>query len=83
MGGPGSTLGRRPGRLEAAVTGRGDRLGPPLLVVFPDDWPAADLAAHEAGDAATLATVVELHAGVRPGPATAVIAFRVRPTGPA
>ena len=67
-------------RLEAAA-GRGEELGPPLLVAFPDVWPAADLAAYEPGDGEAQAAVIEQHAGARPGPATAVIAFRVRPDG--
>ena len=79
-------LGRRLGRVEAAARSRRAALGPPVVVVYPDDWPAADRvaydAAREAGDLATRAALVERNTGVRPGPATMVIELRLRADGP-
>jgi hypothetical protein len=73
-------LARRVGRIEARRPEPGG--GPPLLVLFPDDWPDADVAAFDGGDPAARADAVERHAGVRPGPATCLIVLRTRPDGP-
>ena len=78
-------LGRRLGRVEAAARARRADLAPALLVVDPAAWPEADRAAYDAarvaGDGAAEAALVERHAGRRPGPATLVIAVRVRADG--
>ena len=82
----GLKLGRRLGLLEGAAWAREAALGPPVLVVYPDDWPAADRAAWDAawaaGNQAARMALVGKHAGERPGPATTVLVFRLRPDGP-
>ena len=82
----GLKLERRLATLEASGRAREAELGPPVLVVFPDDWPAEDLAAYDAagkaGNAATRADLVARHAGARPGPATTLIVVRLRRDGP-
>ena len=75
-------------RLEAAEAARRAALdpSPPLLIVHPDDWPPAELAAYEAAarddDVAAWTAVVARNAGCAPGPRTLVIAVRERPSGP-
>ena len=73
-------LARRVGRIEGRRPDLGG--GPPLLVVFPDDWPAAERAAFDGGDPVARADAVERQTGARPGPATLLIVLRVRPDGP-
>ena len=77
-------VGGRVGRLEAAARARAAALDPSpgLLVVFPDDWPPADLAAFDGGDDPAWRDAVERNTGRRPGPRTLVIAFPERPDGP-
>ncbi len=77
-------LDRRLGRVEAAARMRAEALDPSpgILVVYPDDWPAGDLAAYEAGDHAVQAEVVARNHGQRPGPQTQLIEIRVRRDGP-
>lgn len=81
-------LDRRLGRVEAAARMRAEALDPSpgILVVYPDDWPAVDLAAYEAaqaaGDHAVQAEVVARNHGQRPGPQTQLIEIRVRRDGP-
>lgn len=81
-----STLRGRLGQLEwrAATLAV---LRPPILVVYPDDWPAADRAAWDvawaAGDKAARLALVARHAGQAPGPGTTVLEVRDRRDGPA
>ena len=72
------------GRLETAARARAAVADPApgLMVVFPDDWPADDLAAFDGGDDAAWADAVERNTGRRPGPRTRLIALRERPDGP-
>ena len=51
-GARGARVGGRVGRLEAVARARfaAADLTPGLLVVYPDDWPAADRAAYDSGD---------------------------------
>jgi hypothetical protein len=57
--------------------------GPALLVVDPDAWPSGELAAFDSDDPHVRAEVMERQVGVRPGPATRIIAIRVRQDNPA
>ena len=74
----------RVGRLETAARARAAAAdaSPALLVVYPDDWPAGDLAAYEGGDQGAWWSAVERNAGRRSGPRTLVVALRERPDGP-
>jgi hypothetical protein len=74
------SLARRVGRIEGRRAPGSD--GPPLLVLFPDGWPAADRAAFEGGDPDARSDSVERNAGARPGPATCLVVFQTRPDGP-
>ena len=77
-------LDRRLGRVAAAARARAtahDAFSG-ILFVYPDEWPAADLAAYEAGDHAVQAEVVARNHGQRPGPQTQLIEIRVRRDGP-
>ncbi len=57
--------------------------GPAMLVVDPDDWPPEEVAAFDSDDPQARAKGMERQVGVRPGPATRIIAIRVRQDGPA
>jgi len=87
-GARGARVGGRVGRLEAAARARSAALdpSPAVLVIYPDDWPPAELAEFEAaeaaGDAAARAAAVARATGVPAGPRTRLIAIRVRPDGP-
>ena len=83
--GPGvwARAGRLGGALERRALRRAaDDPAPGMLVVFPDDWAAADRAAFAGGGDAAWAEAVERNTGGRPGPRTLVIAFPERPDGP-
>ena len=54
-----------------------------MLLVYPDDWPAADLAAFDGDDPEAWADAVARHTGARPGSGTRCIAIRVRRAVPA
>ncbi|MGH2535116.1 MAG: hypothetical protein ACRDJW_22870 [Thermomicrobiales bacterium] len=56
--------------------------GPAVLVVFPDDWPAADQAALDGDDPAACAAVIKHHTGQRSGRRKRLIAVRRRQEGP-
>jgi hypothetical protein len=58
------------------------RSGPAMLVVWPDNWPPADLAAFDGNDPVLRADAVARHTGARPGPGTKLFAIWVRPDGP-
>ena len=77
---------RRLGRLEAGARVAARDPSPPIMIVFPEDWPTAELAAYEAagrdGDFAAWAEAVARATGTRPGPRTRVVAIRERPDGP-
>lgn len=77
-------VGGRVGRLEGAARARRAAADPApgLMVVLPDDWPAAGLAAFEAGEEAARREAVARNTGQRPGPRTKVIALRQRADGP-
>jgi hypothetical protein len=81
----GGTLGSRLTRIEATARVRiVERLsGPAMLVVDPDDWPSEEVAAFDSDDPHVRANVIERQVGVRPGPATRIIAIQVRQDGPA
>ena len=78
-------LGSRLTRIEATERVRiTERLGgPAMLVVDPDDWASEEVAAFDSDDPQARAEVMERQVGVRPGPATRIIAIRVRQDGPA
>ena len=80
-----SRLRGRLGRLEGAARARDLVVGPALLVVYPDGWPAADLAAWDAawaaGDRAARLALVAKHAGQAPGSGTTVLELRERVDG--
>jgi hypothetical protein len=78
-------LGSRLTRIEATERVRiTERLGgPAMLVVDPDDWPPAEVAAFEGDDPHARAEVMERQVGIRPGPATQIIAIRICQDGPA
>lgn len=67
----------RLGRLERLRRAHDDALGPPILVVYPDDWPVADRATWDAewlvGDTAARAALVAEHVAPAPGPVTAAV----------
>ena len=79
---------RRLSRLEAEERVRAAMRdpSPPFVIVFPDGWPAEEVAAYDAaekaGDWAARAAVVARNTGEAPGPRTRVIAIRERPDGP-
>jgi len=60
--------------------------GPPVLIVWSDDWPDADRAAFDtadvAGDRGARREPVMRHTERRVGPGTAVIEIRTRADGP-
>ncbi len=56
--------------------------GPELLVVDPESWSPEELAAFDGDDPRARAQAIERQAGIRPGPATRIIAIRVRSDGP-
>jgi hypothetical protein len=74
------------GKLEATAAARNEAEGPAILFVYPDEWPAEDReafdAAKERGDRIVRHGLIERHLGVRPGPRTLVIAYRLRSDGP-
>jgi hypothetical protein len=53
-----------------------------MLVVDPESWPPEEVASFGGDDPHARAEVMERQAGVRPGPATRIIAIRVRSDGP-
>jgi hypothetical protein len=53
-----------------------------MLLICPEDWPPLELTAFEGGALAERDDATEGEAGVRPGPATRIIAIRVRSDGP-
>ena len=78
-------LGSRLARVEATERARIDALhsGPVMLLVYPDAWPPAYLQVFDGKAAGARAEVVARQTGVRPGPATRILAVRVRRNGPA
>jgi hypothetical protein len=70
----------RPARLEQLR--RPVERGPAIVVVFSDDWPAADQAAFDGGDPAVRDALVERHTGQRLGPRTHLLVVRRREDGP-
>ncbi len=81
-----SRLGRRLGKLEDTARSQRPDRGPAFLIIYPDDWPVEDReafdAAREVGDHVTRHELIERHLGVRPGPRTTVIVYRLRSDGP-
>lgn len=79
-------LGRRLRRIEDREQLRAVEHGPSHLIVMPDEWPEAACQAYDAllagAEFAAWADLLETHAGMRPGPRTRVIAFRLRADGP-
>jgi hypothetical protein len=78
-------LGSRLTRIEATARVRiAERLsGPAMLVIDPDDWLPEEVAAFDGDDPHARAEVMERQVGVRPGPATRIIAIHVHQDGPA
>ena len=82
-GARGPRVGNRIGRLEAARTRReAADPAPGIMILYPDDWPAADRAAFDGGDDAAWGAAVARNTGQRPGPRTRIIALCERPDGP-
>jgi hypothetical protein len=73
-------LARRVGRIEARRPE--PEGGPPLLVLFPDDWPEEDRAAFGGTDPAARDDAIERQTGTRPGPATRLLVLLTRRDGP-
>jgi hypothetical protein len=75
-----TNAGHRLAKVEAALRARlVDEPG--IIIVFPDDWTAADRVRYAAGGE-WAADVIEKRTGLRPGATTILIAMAERPDGP-